>query len=88
MRYAIRYSEEAAARRDRLSTSRRETFDRAVTVLAERPRHEKSLSMGGNVRQVRLTGDVLARYAIVHQLVVILDLSVFDRQDTVVADED
>ncbi|WP_058046653.1 hypothetical protein [Streptomyces roseifaciens] len=79
MRYAIRYSEEAAAQRDRLDAQRRRTFDRAITVLAERPRHGKSVAMGGNVRHVWLTSDVLAQYAVFHGRVVILALSVFDR---------
>ncbi|GGX77426.1 type II toxin-antitoxin system RelE family toxin [Streptomyces hiroshimensis] len=81
MRYAIRYSEEAAAQRDGLDAQRRKTFDRAITALAECPRHEKSVPMGGYVRHVRLTNDVLAQYAILHGLVVILALAVFDRGD-------
>ncbi|CAM5517515.1 hypothetical protein [Streptomyces abikoensis] len=85
MRYAIRCSEEAAARRDALDAAR---FDRAIDVLAEHPEHEKSLPMGENVRHIRLTNDILAEYAIFHQFVMILVLNVFDRQDVLVADDD
>ncbi|MEV5378134.1 hypothetical protein AB0L26_19475 [Streptomyces nondiastaticus] len=88
MRYAIRYSEEAAAKRDSLDAVRRKSFDRAIDVLAEHPEHEKSLAMGENVRHIRLTNDILAEYAIFNQFVMILVLNIFDRQDVLVADED
>ncbi|MFF4217618.1 type II toxin-antitoxin system RelE family toxin [Streptomyces nondiastaticus] len=87
-RYAVRYSEEAAAKRDNLAAPQRKAFDRAITILAEQPRHEKSLAMGENVRHIRLTNDILAEYAIFSQFVMILVLNIFDRQDVLVADED
>ncbi|RLU94679.1 hypothetical protein CTZ27_18370 [Streptomyces griseocarneus] len=88
MRYAIRYSEEAAVARDSLDAARRKSFERAISVLAEHPEHEKSLPMGENVRHIRLTNDILAEYVIFSQFVMILVLNVFDRQDTLVDDED
>ncbi|MFI9720603.1 hypothetical protein ACIHFE_13240 [Streptomyces sp. NPDC052396] len=88
MRYAIRYSEEAAVKRDSLDPARRKSFERAIDVLAEHPLHEKSLAMGENVRHIRLTNDILAEYVIFQQFVMILVLNVFDRQDTLITDED
>lgn len=86
MRYTIRYSEEAAVKRDALDPARRKAFDRAIEVIAEHPEHEKSTPMGENIRHIRLTQDVLAEYVVFHQFVMVMLLNVFDRQDAVVMD--
>lgn len=88
MTYAIRYSEEAAVKRDALDPARRKAFDLAVSVIAEHPEHEKSIPMGENIRHIRLTQDVLAEYVIFHHFVMVLILNVFDNKDAVVQNGD
>jgi len=88
MTYAIRYSEEAAIKRDALDAVRRKAFDKALAVIAEHPEHEKSIPMGENIRHIRLTQDVLAEYVIFHNFVMVLILNVFDNQDAVVQNGD
>ncbi|MFI1729960.1 hypothetical protein ACH40E_12120 [Streptomyces acidicola] len=88
MTYTIRYSEEAAIKRDSLAPERRKAFERAVSVLAEHPDHEKSIPMGENVRHIRLTQDILCEYVVFQQFVMILILNVFDRQDAVLVEDD
>lgn len=88
MSYAIRYSEEAAVKRDSLDPARRKAFDRAIEVIADHPAHEKSIPMGENVRHIRLTQDILCEYVIFHQFVMVMVLNVFDNQDALVDEED
>lgn len=88
MSYAVRYSEEAADKRDGLDAPRRKAFEKAIAVIAEHPEHEKSIPMGENIRHIRLTQDILAEYVIFHQFVMILVLNVFDNQDAIVNEED
>lgn len=88
MKHIIRYSEEAAIKRDSLDPTRRKAFERAIDVIAEHPEHEKSIPMGENIRHIRLTQDILAEYAIFPQFVMLLVLNVFDRQDAIAIDED
>lgn len=87
MSYTIRYSEEAAVKRDALDPVRRKAFDRAIEVIAEHPDHEKSIPMGENVRHIRLTQDILAEYVIFHQFVMVMVLNVSDNQDALVIGE-
>lgn len=86
MSYAIRYSEEAARKRDDLDPIRRKAFDQAIDVIAEHPAHEKSIPMGENIRHIRLTQDILCEYVIFHQFVMVMVLNVFDNQDAIVTE--
>lgn len=88
MRHTVRYSEEAAVKRDSLDPARRKAFDRSIEVIAEHPEHEKSIPMGENVRHIRLTQDILAEYVIFPQFVMVLVLNVFDRQDAITDEDD
>lgn len=88
MIYTIRYSEEAAIKRDSLPPVRRKAFDRAIDALSHNPQHEKSVAMGENIRHIRLTQDVLCEYVIFAQFVMILVLNIFDNQDALVPDGD
>lgn len=87
MKHTVRYSEEAALKRDSLDPARRKAFDRAIEVISKRPEHEKAIDMGENVRHIRLTQDILAEYVIFPQFVMVLVLNVFDRQDAITDEE-